>query len=156
MKPVQKKSGLVALRRLAIGVVAAAGTLMLVAPHASAAPQDDARTAVDKAAAEVATGTADKGFRNTGLGEKEGDLTSVGDGFEQKHTGGTVYWSEKTGAHVLYGAINEKFGTEGGPTGSLGFPKTSEGVAQAPEGARVAEFAAEDNPKIYWTPATGE
>ena len=155
MKPVQKNSGLHALRRLAVGVVAAAGSLMLVAPLAHAAPADDARGAIDKAAAAVADGSADQGFRNTGLGEKEGDVTSVGDGFEQKYAGGAIYWSDKTGAQVLYGAINDKFVEEQGPTGSLGFPTKSEGVAPAPEGARYAEFAAEDHPKIYWTPQTG-
>jgi hypothetical protein len=155
VKPVQKNSGLHALRRLAVGVVAAAGSLMLVAPLAHAAPADDARGAIDKAAAAVADGSADQGFRNTGLGEKEGDITSVGDGFEQKYAGGAIYWSDKTGAQVLYGAINDKFVEEQGPTGSLGFPTKSEGVAPAPEGARYAEFAAEDHPKIYWTPQTG-
>ncbi|MFT3899196.1 MAG: hypothetical protein QM728_02995 [Gordonia sp. (in: high G+C Gram-positive bacteria)] len=155
MKPVEKKTGLVAVRRLALGVVAAAGSLMLVAPMAHAAPQDDARGAIEKVEKGVADGSIDKGALGTGLGDKEGEVTAAGDGFEQKYGGGTVYWSDKTDAHVLYGGINEKYSAVGGPTGDVGFPKSDEKVADAPEGARYAEFAADDNPRIYWTPEAG-
>ncbi|MFW0795732.1 hypothetical protein AAFP30_18110 [Gordonia sp. CPCC 205515] len=142
-------------RGLALGFIAAAGTALLMAPHASADPQSDATSAINQLAGQIQSGDADTGHNDSGLGQKEGTVTPVGDGFQQKYSGGTIYWSEDDGAKVLYGAIDAKYGDEGGPTGSLGFPSESEGPAEYKPSSRVASFAAQDDPKIYWTSADG-
>lgn len=142
-------------RGLALGFIAAAGTALLMAPQASADPQSDATSAINQLAGQIQSGDADTGHNDAGLGQKEGSVTAAGDGFLQKYSGGTIYWSKDNGAKVIYGAIDAKYGDEGGPTGSLGFPSESEGPAEYKPSSRVASFAAQDKPKIYWTSANG-
>lgn len=138
-----------------MGFLAAAGAMLLVAPQAAADPRGDADDAIGKLAEQIHKGQADRGQAGAGLGPKQGGLIPAGDGFEQKFGGGAVFWSEKTGAKVLYGAILDKFHAEKGPTGTLGFPVSNEGPADFRPAGRVAEFAAADRPKIFWTPANG-
>src|SRR5206468_9019586 len=40
--------------------------------------------------------------------------------------GGRIYWSASTGAHVVYGAINNFYNSIGGPRGGLGLPTADE------------------------------
>ncbi|TWS24665.1 hypothetical protein FK268_05285 [Tsukamurella sputi] len=40
--------------------------------------------------------------------------------------GGTIYWSEATGAHVVHGVIGDKWGEIGHETGKLGYPTSDE------------------------------
>ena len=43
---------------------------------------------------------------------------------------GTIYWSAKTGAHEVHGAIRDRYEQIGGPRSSLGYPITNEsGIA---------------------------
>ncbi|WAC54418.1 LGFP repeat-containing protein [Gordonia sp. SL306] len=140
---------------LALGFIAAAGTALLLAPHAGADPQSDAQAAIAELEQQISAGDADRGQADTGLGAEDGDLTAVGGGFEQEFANGTVFWSPEHGARVLYGGILAKYTDEGGPTGSLGFPAQSEGPADYRPTGRGASFAAADQPKIYWTPSGG-
>ncbi|KXP01259.1 LGFP repeat-containing protein [Tsukamurella pseudospumae] len=40
--------------------------------------------------------------------------------------GGTIYWSEATGAHVVHGVIGTKWGEAGHEAGKLGYPTSDE------------------------------
>jgi uncharacterized protein with LGFP repeats len=135
------------LGRVAIGLlaVAAAG---LLAPVAAATPQDDADAAIT--AAWQAAG-ADTGP----LGPKDGGVYPAGDGFGQNFPGGKIFFTPATGAHIMTGAILDKYLSLGGPAdGDLGFPTIDEGAGKAPD-SRNTTFSAADNPVIFWTPATG-
>ncbi|WP_101950281.1 LGFP repeat-containing protein [Mycobacterium sp. 3519A] len=135
------------LGRLAVGLLAAAA-LVSAAPSAWATPQDDADAAIT-AAWQAAGG-------DTGpLGPKDGGVYPAGDGFGQNFPGGKIFFTPATGAHVMTGAILDKYMSLGGPADSdLGFPTIDEGAGKA-EGSRNTTFSAPDNPVIFWTPDTG-
>src|SRR3712207_8000062 len=63
--------------------------------------------------------------------------------------GGVVYWSAKTGAHDVRGAILEHWRSLGAQTGVLGYP-TGDDVA-VPGGFKT-DFT---GGSIYWSAATG-
>jgi uncharacterized protein with LGFP repeats len=72
---------------------------------------------------------------------------------------GDIYWSPASGAHVVYGAIRDKWLSVGGPTSWLGLPTTDElaapdGLGVFPRDAhgRVSYF---QRGLIYWSPSTG-
>src|SRR5690349_7766811 len=135
------------LRRMAVGLLAVAA-LALLAPVASATPQDDADAAIT-AAWQAAGG-------DTGpLGPKDGGVYPAGDGFGQNFPGGKIFFTPATGAHVMTGAILDKYMSLGGPAdGDLGFPTIDEGAGKAAD-SRNTTFSASDNPVIFWTPDTG-
>ncbi|GAC57513.1 hypothetical protein GOHSU_21_00050 [Gordonia hirsuta DSM 44140 = NBRC 16056] len=148
-------------RGLALGVAAALGATLFLAPAAVADTRDDAGEAISKLQTQIGGGDgADKGFNSAGLGDAQGEVTAIEgtDGFKRSFTGGTIYWSEREGATVLYGAIDEKYNAPevGGPKGpiEIGFPSASESDGPFNPG-RQAAFAGEGNPKIYWTPENG-
>lgn len=146
------RSGLVAF---SLAAVLGGGALVAAPAHADA--REDAQNAITALAGQIEDGDADAGFRDSGLGDRDGDLESMGAGFAQEYDGGTIYWSADTGAHVLYGAIDEKYGDLGGPDGDteLGFPTESEADGPFQPASREAAFAGEGSPKIYWTPNDG-
>ncbi len=94
------------------------------------------------------------------LGEPLGPHTRIGtaDVYLREFAHGTVYWSERTGAHEVHGAIAERWREAGGETSFLGFPTTDE---QALAGARPGHdprpggFAHFEGGSIYWTPRHG-
>ncbi|WP_225728446.1 MULTISPECIES: LGFP repeat-containing protein [unclassified Nocardia] len=56
--------------------------------------------------------------------------------------GGAIYWSARTGAHVVWGAIRDNWALRGGENGSYGFPTSDEydyngGKAQDFQGGRI-------------------
>ena len=65
----------------------------------------------------------------------------------------TIYWSPRTPASLIYGAIRERYrGTptvfgEGGPLGDLGFPTSDEGDIPGAAGSRYNTF---ENGSILW------
>ena len=135
------------LGRVAIGLLAVAA-VGLLAPVAAATPQDDADAAITDAwqAAGGDTGP---------LGPKDGGVYPAGDGFGQNFPGGRIFFTPATGAHIMTGAILDKYMSLGGPAdGDLGFPTIDEGAGRAPD-SRNTTFSAADNPVIFWTPATG-
>lgn len=104
----------------------------------------DATTAIN-AAYRAAGGAAGP------LGARQGDQFTIGaDGLGQAFAGGKIFYSPATGAHVVAGAILEKYEAAGGPTGDLGLPNSAEADGGVP-GSRVSSFAAADNPVIFAT-----
>jgi len=135
------------LGRLALGLLAVAA-VGLLAPVAAATPQDDADAAITDAwqAAGGDTGP---------LGPKDGGVYPAGEGFGQDFPGGKIFFTPATGAHIMTGAILDKYMSLGGPAdGDLGFPTIDEGAGKAPD-SRNTTFSAADNPVIFWTPDTG-
>ncbi len=134
-------------RRASVGLALAAA-IVLFAPIAAATPESDADAAISQA--------WDAGGGDTGpLGPKDGDVYPIGAGFGQDFAGGKVYFTPETGAHIMLGAILDKYLSLGGPAdGDLGFPTIDEGDGKAP-GSRNTTFSAADDPVIFFTPDTG-
>ena len=136
-----------ATRRVGVGLALAAAVVLL-APVAAATPESDADAAINQA--------WDAGGGATGLlGPKDGTVYAAGSGFGQNFAGGKVFFTPDTGAHIMVGAILDKYLALGGPAdGDLGFPTIDEGAGKAPN-SRNTTFSAADNPVIFFTPDTG-
>lgn len=136
--------------RAATGLVSVAlmAGMVLLAPPAVATPEGDADAAI--------TAAWDAGGGDTGpLGPKDGGVFPAGEGFGQNFAGGKIFFTPDTGAHIVSGAILEKYESLGGPADSdLGFPTIDEGAGRAPN-SRNSTFSAADKPVIFWTPDTG-
>lgn len=66
----------------------------------------------------------------------------------------SVYWTPKTGAHAVYGAIRQTWSATGWETGPVGYPTTDE--TGTPDGiGRYNHFNGSGGASIYWTPSTG-
>jgi uncharacterized protein with LGFP repeats len=120
----------------------------VLAPQASADPISDATDAINQAydASGGATGP---------MGPGDGGVYPVGAGFGQNFAGGKILFTPDTGAHVMAGAILQKYDSLGGAgDGDLGFPTIDEGPGKAPD-SRNTTFSAADKPVIFWTPDTG-
>lgn len=92
------------------------------------------------------------------LGDPTGPVTLMGVvpgdvGEYQRYQNGEIVYSQRTGAHVLRGAILDKYNATGGP-GGLGFP-TSDELTTADGKARYNTFSATGGSAIYWTPNDG-
>ena len=140
------------LLNTAIGRTAAVlltAVLALVqAPLAAADPLSDATDAINQAY--DASGGA-----GGPMGPSDGGVYPVGAGFGQNYAGGKILFTPDTGAHVMAGAILEKYDSLGGAGDSdLGFPTIDEGAGKAPD-SRNTTFSAADKPVIFWTPDTG-
>jgi len=66
--------------------------------------------------------------------------------------GAAIYWSQATGAHVVYGAIAAKYNSVGGPV-AYGLPTSDEANVPGLPGVRVSDF--QGGRAIYWSAATG-
>ena len=66
-------------------------------------------------------------------------------------SGGAVYWTPRTGAHEVRGAIRAKWAEQGWELGPLGYPVTGE--LGTPDG--IGRYTHFERGSIYWTPATG-
>ncbi|WP_246394769.1 LGFP repeat-containing protein [Corynebacterium anserum] len=96
---------------------------------------------------------SDLGWERSVVGYPITDETTTPDGigrFNHFHNG-SIYWSPKTDAHQIGGAIRDKWAAQGWETGSLGYPHTDE--VAAPD--KIGRFNRFDNGFIYWSPATG-
>jgi glucose/arabinose dehydrogenase len=72
--------------------------------------------------------------------------------FNHFANGASVYWTSRTGAHAVYGAIRARWAATGWERGPLGYPITSE--TGTPDGVgRYNHFS--KGGSVYWTPATG-
>lgn len=135
--------------RVTVGLVMAAAVALLAPVSvASADPTSDADAAITQAweAGGGATGA---------LGNKDGGVYPAGSGFGQNFAGGKIFFTPETGAHIMAGAILDKYLALGGPAdGDLGFPDIDEGAGKAPN-SRNTTFSAADHPVIFWTPDTG-
>ena len=86
------------------------------------------------------------------LGAPISDEADVGDGRGRYNNfqGGTIFWSAKSGAHMMNGPIMPKWITLHGGKGFLGYPTTDELIT--PD--NVGHFAHFEGGSIYWTPQT--
>ncbi|ADB76924.1 LGFP repeat protein [Geodermatophilus obscurus DSM 43160] len=75
--------------------------------------------------------------------------TADGTGALVRLQGGVIYWSARTGAHDVRGAILERWRSLGAQTGALGYPI---GDDVAVPGGWKTDFA---GGSIYWSPSTG-
>ena len=64
---------------------------------------------------------------------------------------GAIYWNPSTGAHMIYGAIYQKWLSLGAEKSFLGYPLTDE-VGTGDFSGRFTDF---QGGTIYWSPATG-
>lgn len=81
------------------------------------------------------------------------DETKTPDGvgrFNHFEKGQSIYWTPSTGAHVIYGAIKQRWASLGWERSYLGYPTSDE--VDFPEGGRANTF---QNGGIYWWPDTG-
>lgn len=62
----------------------------------------------------------------------------------QDFTGGTIYWSESGGPHIVWGDIRKAWEADGGANGSLGYPTSDE---KDITGGKESDFS---NGKITW------
>ncbi|MGY3564794.1 Ig-like domain-containing protein [Sinomonas sp. RB5] len=68
--------------------------------------------------------------------------------------GASIYWSPKTGAHSIQGAIRAKWAEKGWERGPLGYPTTDE--SKTPDGVgRYNHFNGSGGASIFWSPTTG-
>jgi uncharacterized protein with LGFP repeats len=95
-------------------------------------------------------------WRSTGgqlgvLGYPTGDdKLTWGGGYETRFAGGTVYWSSATGAHMVRGAILQRYVANGGPA-ALGYPVADDEATESGDGARVRLLPG----AIYWSVSSG-
>jgi uncharacterized protein with LGFP repeats len=84
------------------------------------------------------------------LGFPVTDEVAVAGGARNTFTGGSVFWSGGTGAHVVIGAILARYDQIGGPSSYIGFPTSDEfGVS----GGAQTNFSY--GHYILWRPSTG-
>ena len=136
-------------RALIAAAVAAAVAVLWTTNTATASPEGDADDAITAA-------WKDAGGPTSTLGDKQGDVYPVGDGFAQDFANGKMFFTPTTGARAIFGPILDKYESLGGPTGSdLGFPTINEVPGLAGPDSRVSTFSATDKPVIFWTPDHG-
>src|SRR4051812_18491834 len=81
---------------------------MVLAAPANATPESDADAAISAA--------WDGAGGDTGpLGAKDGGVYAAGAGFGQNFAGGKIFFTPETGAHIMAGAILDKYESLGGP-----------------------------------------
>ena len=134
---------------MTLGVITMAAAAALMAPPVFATPDSEAADAIDQAWQAA-------GGDDSSLGAKDGDVYPIGDGYAQNFSGGKMFFTPATGAHLLYGAVLDKYTELGGPADSdLGFPTLDEVPGLVGPDSRVSTFSAADKPAIFWTPDTG-
>jgi uncharacterized protein with LGFP repeats len=72
-------------------------------------------------------------------------------GCYQLFTGGAIYWSPSTGAHIVRGGIASRWASSGSQNGFLGYPRATQVCGQRAGGC-LQSF---QGGTIYWSPATG-
>ncbi|WP_345712531.1 N-acetylmuramoyl-L-alanine amidase, partial [Kineococcus glutinatus] len=102
-------------------------------------------------ASAIAAKYAASGGAGGALGDTRGpeSSTPVRPGAFQHYAGGSIYWSQATGAQIVKGAIRDKWAALGWENSPLGFPTRDEGPAI---GGAYSHF---QGGSIYWSPRTG-
>ena len=88
------------------------------------------------------------------LGPPTTNETSTPDGagrFNHFQNGGSIYWTQSTGAHEVHGDIHVLWSALGWERSALGYPISDE--TGTPDG--VGRFNHFQKGSIYWTPSTG-
>jgi hypothetical protein len=76
------------------------------------------------------------------------------EGFYQIFEKGSVYWAPKTGAHMVWGLIRDKWGQQGWEQGKLGFPTSDELTCTAP--SSQDKYSTFEGGTIYWKSGSPE
>ncbi|WP_432570459.1 LGFP repeat-containing protein [Kineococcus sp. SYSU DK005] len=92
---------------------------------------------------------ARQGWETGPLGYPTTDETAIRSGAFNHFTGGSVYFSPSTGAHLVRGLIRDAWARQGWESGRLGYPTSDE--YDVP-GGRRSDF---QGGSITWTPAGG-
>ncbi|WP_245794686.1 N-acetylmuramoyl-L-alanine amidase [Geodermatophilus nigrescens] len=102
---------------------------------------------------QVFEGWARTGFENSPLGMPTTDVTATPDGAGRfaHFQNGSVYWSQRTGAHSIGGPIRDRWAAAGWEAGAMGYP-TSDWTT-TPNGA--AQYVHFQNGSVYWSQAGG-
>jgi hypothetical protein len=90
-----------------------------------------------------------------GLGAPVSGIAFTPDGsgrYQHYASGASIYWTQNTGARLIYGAIRWKWSTLGWEQSFLGYPITDELALQHYAGGRYTQF---QSGYIYWTPSLG-
>ncbi len=87
------------------------------------------------------------------IGKAIKPIVTIPGGYQREHEGGIVYYdnTNPSATSEVHGEILAKYLLSGGPSGSLGFPRTNE-MAGAHGVGRYNHFA---NGSIYWFPLLG-
>ena len=137
-------SGERALLNTAIGRTAAvlltAALAFVLAPVAAATPESDAADAINQ--------TYDASGGTTGpMGPSDGGFYPIGGGFGQNFAGGKIFFTPDTGAHIMGGAILEKYESLGGAAdGDLGFRPSTRVLAWSARTAATPRSAPRTSP----------
>ncbi len=138
-----------AFGRAVLAAVITSAVALLLASTATATPESDADDA-------ITSGWKAAGGPTSSLGDKQGDVYPVADGFAQDFANGKMFFTPATGARAIFGPVLDKYESLGGPAGSdLGFPTINEVPGLAGPDSRVSTFSASDKPVIFWTPDHG-
>jgi len=130
------------------GMLIVASSALLSAPLVSAAPSSDAVSTIDDRYATF-------GGASSLLGSPVGEAVDVPGGAARDYQGGVIFYSKDTGAHVMYGAILDRYKALGGPgTSGLGFP-TNDETGTGDKNGRFSDFSAPEGAAIYWNPQWG-
>ena len=88
-------------------------------------------------------------------GPKDGGVYPAGDGFGQNFAGGKIFFTPATGAHIMTGAILDKYSRSAGPpTATWASPRSTRARGR-PRTAATPRSAPRTSPVIFWTPDTG-
>jgi uncharacterized protein with LGFP repeats len=95
------------------------------------------------------------GGANSFLGKPVGnEYAPTPGGKAQNYQNGAIYWTSRTGAHVVHGAFLAKYRQLGGPAGLLGYPIMDEAAVSDRIGQYI-RFSRSGGAYLYWTPRTG-
>lgn len=128
------------------GLFIAAGAVLTTAPAYADPSAEAAKSIEDRYAA--------FGGLNSLLGAPIGDAVDAPGGAARNYEGGAIFYSKDTGAHVMYGAILERYKALGGPGSELGYPKNDESDTGDGTG-RFNDFTFPGGASMYWTPQWG-
>lgn len=91
------------------------------------------------------------GANNSGLGTPLSDEAVLPSGaVYQQFENGRIYWKSKMGTWIVAWSVGDKYVSENGDAGSLGFPTSDEAVT--PNGGSYQQF---ENGRIYWKSGLG-
>jgi uncharacterized protein with LGFP repeats len=96
---------------------------------------------------------AELGWELGFLGYPQTDETPTPDGVGRFNhfQGGSIYWTPRTGAHEVHGAIRDKWAEQGWETGALKYPVTDE-TSMSDGVGRFNDF---QGGSIHWNPHSG-
>ncbi|MGY1690050.1 LGFP repeat-containing protein [Geodermatophilus sp. SYSU D01105] len=80
------------------------------------------------------------------------DVPAARGGARASLQGGVIYWSSSTGAHVVRGAVLQRWRAWGGAGGELGYPTASYSNTPGVAGGKTGQF---EGGSVFWSEDTG-